>query len=285
MDRLRSLSQHLAPALASAALSAPMGPVESALNRVPGGDGPGDPGIPKALDPSAAMSVFILVGQSSMAGRGMLPEFQTLIPDVEAFHYLHDTWDVAREPLHIDPPIRDCGIKGKSSYPMGTGLGLGYSFARELLASGGVDGPIGLVPCAYGGSPLSRWEKQPGLVDRWENDALNIVGNGGDDTDGDLYARMLRRTRQALERPNTILRGVLFHQGESDTRDIALAESYGERLTQLIANIRNDFAAPELPFLIGELGYWLRSEPTPDGKGTIPVAQQSPPVLSCLLLC
>eukprot|EP01047_Picozoa_sp_COSAG01_P058159 COSAG01_NODE_6815_length_3485_cov_1.305875_1_plen_271_part_00 len=269
MDRLRSLSQHLAPVLASASLPAPMGPVESALNRVPGGDGPGDPGVPKALDPLAAMSVFILVGQSSMAGRGMLPEFQTLIPDIEAFHYLHDTWDVAREPLHIDPPIRDSGIKGKSSYPMGTGLGLGYSFARELLASGGVDGPIGLVPCAYGGSPLSRWEKQPGLIDRWENNALNIVGNGGDDTDGDLYARMLRRTRQALERPNTILRGVLFHQGESDTRDIALAESYGERLTQLIANIRHDFAAPELPFLIGELGHWLRSEPTPDGKGTM----------------
>jgi hypothetical protein len=32
---------------------------------------------------------------------------------------------------------------------------------------------------------------------------------------GDLYARMIRRTRLALERGNTVLRGVLWHQGES----------------------------------------------------------------------
>ena len=30
----------------------------------------------------------------------------------------------------------NCGsIAGKSSYPMGTGLGIGYAFGRELLAS------------------------------------------------------------------------------------------------------------------------------------------------------
>ena len=57
-------------------------PVEEALRRLPGGDGPGDPGIPSATDPNATMSVFILAGQSSMAGRGMLPEFQTLNPDI-----------------------------------------------------------------------------------------------------------------------------------------------------------------------------------------------------------
>lgn len=135
----------------------------------------------------------------------------TLIACVRvAFQYLDDRWDVAREPLHVDPPIRDAGIRGKSSYPMGTGLGLGYSFARELLASGGVDGPIGLVPCAYGGSPLSRWERQPGLADEWVGNAINIVGNGPDAVDGDLYARMIRRTRLALERPNCVLRGVLW---------------------------------------------------------------------------
>lgn len=331
-------------------------PVEEALRRLPGGDGPGDPGIPTAADPKAMMSVFILAGQSSMAGRGMLPEFQTLNPDIlgasssglllasraafallqthelrdyhrarlccscvlaavhllpplaelsvptacmhclAAFDYLDDSWDVAREPLHIDPPIRDAGIKGKSSYPMGTGLGLGYSFARELLASGGVDGPIGLVPCAYGGSPLSRWERQPGLADEWVGNAINIVGNGDVAVDGDLYARMIRRTRLALERPNCVLRGVLWHQGESDTRDLSLAQSYAARLKTLVNNIREDLAAPYLfwptvlfwtlvnvhgrsekikscsmsrylPFLIGELGHWLLAEPSPDGKG------------------
>jgi hypothetical protein len=167
----------------------------------------------------------------------------------------------------MDPPIRDAGIKGRSSYPMGTGLGLGYSFAQELLASGGVDGPIGLVPCAYGGSPLSRWERAHGLTDEWVGNAINIVGNGDEAVDGDLYARAIRRARLALERGNTVLRGVIWHQGESDTRDLALAQSYGARLTTLISNLREDLAAPFLPFLIGELGHWLLAEPTPDGKG------------------
>ena len=112
---------------------------------------------------------------------------------------------------HIDPPIRDAGVKGRSSYPLGTGLGLGYSFAKELLASGGVEGQIGLIPCAYGGSPLSRWERQHGLVDHWVGNARNIAGNGAEGSaDGDLYARMIRRTRLALERGNTLLRGVLW---------------------------------------------------------------------------
>ena len=99
--------------------------------------------------------------------------------------------------------VRDAGVIGKSAYPTGTGLGLGYSFAKEILASGAVDGPVGLVPCAFGGSALSRWEKQPGLADAWEGDARNIPGSGeaNGKIDGDLYARMARRTKLALKQP------------------------------------------------------------------------------------
>jgi hypothetical protein len=190
-----------------------------------------DPGVPEARDPGAATSVFLLLGQSSMAGRGMLPAFQELIPDIQAFHYLHDSWQVAREPLHFDPMIRDAGIIGKSAYPAGAGLGLGYSFARAVLASGAVDGQVGLIPCAYGGSPLSRWEKQPGLADAWEGNALNVAPNNTPEAKpGDLYARMVRRTRLALAQGNCVLRGALWHQGESDCTTLELAQSYAARL-------------------------------------------------------
>ena len=102
MERLRTLTRHLGAAHAASYEhnSDPYTqPVEEALRRLPGGDGPGDPGIPEALDPDAPMSVFLLMGQSSMAGRGMLPEFQTPIPDILSFHYEYDEWDVAVEPL------------------------------------------------------------------------------------------------------------------------------------------------------------------------------------------
>ena len=61
-----------------------------------------------------------------------------------------------------------------SRYPQGTGLGLGMAFARELDATGALPGPIGLVPCAFGGSPLLRWEKREDgdpLHDKWEGRA------------------------------------------------------------------------------------------------------------------
>ena len=117
---------------------------------------------------------------------------------------------------------------------------------------------MGLIPCAYGGSALSRWEKQPGLADAWEGNAINIPGSGeaNGKVDGDLYARMVRRTRLALKQhPGAVLRGVLWHQGESDTNTIELAETYAERLTTLITDVRAEFDSPELPFLIGELGH------------------------------
>ena len=156
----------------------------------------------------------------------MLPAFREPIPDILAFHYLFDSWDVAREPLHMDPMVYHAGVIGKSAYPTGTGLGLGYSFAREVLASGAVDGPVGLVPCAYGGSPLRRWEKQPGLADTQIGaEAVLQLPANADAPRGDLYARMLRRTKLALQRPNTVLRGVLWHQGESDCYELADAES------------------------------------------------------------
>jgi hypothetical protein len=75
--RLGRLSRHVRGDVFSGATS-----VEESLRRLPGGDGPGDPGIPAAADPDATMSVYLLMGQSSMAGRGMLPEFQTLNPDI-----------------------------------------------------------------------------------------------------------------------------------------------------------------------------------------------------------
>jgi hypothetical protein len=202
LRRLHRVGQHmLAQSAAASTTILPHWHVTGARDPVP--VEAGDPGFPTARNPDAPMSVFLLIGQSSMAGRGVLPAVAELIPDIHNFHYDYDEWAVAREPLHLDPIVRDAGVIGKSAYPTGTGLGLGYSFAKEILASGAVDGPVGLVPCAFGGSALSRWEKQPGLADAWEGDARNIPGSGeaNGKIDGDLYARMARRTKLALKQP------------------------------------------------------------------------------------
>jgi hypothetical protein len=103
----------------------------------------------------------------------------------------------------------------------------------QLLEKGHAS-KIGLVPCAFGGAPLSRWEKQPADApeDAHADDAQTLPANPG--VPGDLYARAWRRGLAALAaHPNAKLRGFLWHQGESDTVSEELAASYEQRLTKM----------------------------------------------------
>ena len=146
----------------------------------------------------------------------------------------------AIEPLHNDPPIaRSNGTKG---------VGLAMSFARELLASGRVQ-RVGFIPCAFGGAPLSRWVKQPATAgDAFTGRAAEIAANPG--AAGDLYDRAARRLRLGLQLAGAeaagaevVFAGVLWHQGESDTHELALAESVQARLVTVIDALRAEAPA------------------------------------------
>lgn len=49
------------------------------------------------------------------------------------------------------------------------------------------------------------------------------------------------------------IKGVLWHQGESDTVNKKLAESYESKLHTLINDLRNDLEIADLPFITGNL--------------------------------
>ena len=49
---------------------------------------------------------------------------------------------------------------------------------------------------------------------------------------------MILHNQKYTEGSETALTSSCAYAGESDTRDLALAESYGARLEQLIANVR-----------------------------------------------
>src|SRR6185436_3152004 len=65
------------------------------------------------------------------------------------------------------------------------------------------------------------------------------------------YDDALERIRVA--RKDGQVRGILWHQGESDATP-ALSVLYGERLRALIARFRAELGDPTVPFVIGELG-------------------------------
>ena len=152
-----------------------------------------------------------------MSGRGRLDEVEE--QSHPGIYMLRDsTWLPAEEPLHTDKPER-CGA------------GLGMSFAITVIDT--TRQPIGLIPCAVGGSPLSRW--MPGA---------------------DLYENAVRLTKEALKSGH--LKGILWHQGESDSGEAMLAESYGTRLEEMIHALRSELNAEEVPFIAGALGPFLK---------------------------
>ena len=88
--------------------------------------------------------LYLLVGQSNMAGRGRVAaEDRKPLPRVVSFSK-EGTWVPAVDPLHFDKPRV-------------VGVGLGRSFAIEVAGKNPAV-TIGLVPCAVGGSPISSWE-------------------------------------------------------------------------------------------------------------------------------
>ena len=71
--------------------------------------------------PTSTLRVFLLIGQSNMAGRGVIDEVAA-IDDPDILMFRDGRWVTAREPLHTDKPDR-------------TGIGIGMSFAQEILAA------------------------------------------------------------------------------------------------------------------------------------------------------
>lgn len=175
-------------------------------------------GAAPADPPPANLEVFLLLGQANMAGRAPAePEDQRADPRIWT---LNDKgrWVPAVEPLHLDKPAR-------------AGVGPGLAFARALVAADPTR-RIGLVPCAVGGTPLSRWEK-----------------------DGDLFKAAVARARQAAAAGR--LRGALWHQGENDSRAGDPAPTYAERFGRMIGDLRAELGAPRLAFVAAELGAFL----------------------------
>ncbi len=167
-----------------------------------------------------SFDIYLLMGQSNMVGRdteGMASQVDN--PRVLAFNP-EGQWLVARDPLHAKVGRIECGV------------GPGLSFAQEMLNTAPPNKTIGLVPCAVGGTPLKRWVKG-----------------------GDLYEQAVAKAKLAAK--NGIIRGVLWHQGETDTEDQKNAETYEARLTAMLADLRADLGAPELPVIVGQLGEFL----------------------------
>lgn len=166
--------------------------------------------------------LYLLIGQSNMAGRGRVePADLALDPRVLALDE-RDRWVVAVDPIHFDKPL--------------AGVGLGTTFGK-VVAARNPDAVIGLIPCAVGGTRVSQWQKDAPPVEPW----------------GQLYENAVARARVALR--DGVLKGVLWHQGEGDSSPGSISR-YRARLTRLVEDLYADLGVSGVPFVAGKLGVW-----------------------------
>ncbi len=158
--------------------------------------------------------LYLLIGQSNMAGRGLV-EAQDKQPHPRVLTLTKEgKWVPAVDPIHFDKPI--------------AGVGLGTTFGK-VMAERDPSVTIGLIPCAVGGTPIARWQK-----------------------DADLYEAALQRARAAA--PHGVFKGILWHQGEADSGKEESAQIYAAKLDAMIAAWRKDLEQPNLPVVAGQLG-------------------------------
>ena len=179
--------------------------------------------------------LFLLAGQSNMAGRGKVAELTAAEkapnPRVLALNQAGG-WQAAEDPIHWDKA--------------GAGVGIGKFFGK-IVADKNPGVVVGLIPTACGGSPISTW--QP--------------GKHHDQTKSNPYDDCLTRARAAMQVGT--LKAILWHQGESDS-NVKAAPVYEQKLEELINRLRTDLGAPDVPFIIGQLGQF----PVPPAKPWTP---------------
>jgi hypothetical protein len=160
--------------------------------------------------------VYLLIGQSNMAGRAALTEADKAVIDGCVLLNDKDAWEPATNPLNRYSTIR----KGLGMQK----LGPGYAFAQEMRQAN-PKATIGLVVNAKGGSRIEQWAKGT-----------------------KFYTDALRRAKAAQATGN--LKGILWHQGESNEKN---PDGYLEKLTKLITDLRADLGVADLPFVAGQV--------------------------------
>lgn len=164
--------------------------------------------------------VFLLVGQSNMAGRGWMIEGDEQVFDENVYILNAEGVPVpAANPLNQYSSIR----KDMSMQQICPGYGFSIKLSRESGRK------ILLVVNARGGTVINQWMK------------------GAEDG---YYDEMIRRTKQAMQYGQ--LKAVLWHQGCGDA---GRSDTYMDSLAVFVSDMRGDLGL-EVPFIAGELGRW-----------------------------
>jgi hypothetical protein len=182
---------------------------------------------PEVIPSKENLWVFILAGQSNMAGRGKVEPMDT-IPDPRILT-INKTGELilAKEPLHFYEPTL-------------TGLDCGLSFGKQLLKYIPDSVSILLIPTAVGGSAINQW-----ITDETYRNVS-------------LFSNF--KEKAAIGKQHGSVKAILWHQGESDAASEETIEIYDKQLAILFGMFRAEVGNPNLSITMGQLGSFSKTD-------------------------
>lgn len=184
---------------------------------------------PSSLPAKEDFYLYIMAGQSNMAGRGFVQPHDTLISKQVLVLDKKNEWVYAKEPLHYYEPTL-------------TGLDCGLSFGKKLSSYYGKKITIGLIPCAIGGSSIEQW--------LYDSTYRGVT----------LYTNLVNKIKAAI--PYGTIKGMIWHQGESNSGRFSY-RNYKQKLESLFTKIRKDVGNEDMPILMGEISSFLNRATNP----------------------
>ncbi len=170
--------------------------------------------------------VFIMAGQSNMAGRGLVEPKDTLVSERVLTINIKGEIILAKEPIHFYEPSKK-------------GLDCGLSFGKNLIKHIPDSISVLLIPTAVGDTSVSQW------LNNTTHQNIELLSNFKEKADlGKNYGHV---------------KAILWHQGESDAVEKKII-AYKENLKNLFEKFRTIVGNPDLPILMAELGSYSSNE-------------------------
>jgi hypothetical protein len=166
--------------------------------------------------------IYLIAGQSNASGTGKGVVYDPPQLGVHLFGN-DENWKLAIHPLEdatasLHPITITSVFHGHSPW---------LAFGKRLHEKTSI--PIGLVPCALGGSCIDQWVKEDGSL-------------------GALFDNML----DMLSKAGGKVAGVLWHQGESDCFEPVRMQKYEENF-HLLVKLFEKYLGENIPVLTGQL--------------------------------
>lgn len=186
-----------------------------------------------AAAPDPNFHIYLMFGQSNMEGAAPIEAQDRVINervmvmanlDCTNLDRTYGNWYVA------SPPLNRCW----------SGLGPGDYFGKTMADNMPSTVTIGLVPGAISGTAIELYQKSAPIGRNGQD--IPPQFNGG-------YAWLLDMAKKAQEAG--VIKGIIFHQGESDTAD----PLWKHQVHEIVTDLRQDLGIGDVPFLAGELLY------------------------------